>query len=172
MGLVPLVWLACLRLTGIKRDAAWWWVAAALSISWIADWTIHIGVSPWLASAVYPVTQAALIGAVFLPRRDAQSFVAVLVLVGLMAVLWNGTDGPDRFLHTVAWLSVVGIVGHRPSPLRPVVPIAFACLWLAWLGYALAPGWPSWLLFQGVRLGGLVAFCWIAWKPPLALRIA
>lgn len=163
---MPLLWLAMLP----HRAAAWWGIAAAFGISWVADSAAH-WMAPWLVSAVYPVSQAALVGLVLLPRVEAAWFIGALVLVGIVAVLTNGTNGPDRLLHTVAWLSIVGLLARRPSPFQRLA-LAFAALWLAWIAYALSPGWPTWLVFQGMRLGGILAFCRIAWKPPLALRIA
>lgn len=174
IGLVPLACLAVLAMRRQRRDAAWWYLAGAFFVSWIADAFALAGVEPWLMSLVYPVSQAALVGAVLLERRQAMAFVGALVTVGLVAVLWLGVDQPDVLVRTVAWLGVALIAYERDAlgRLRMALLVAFGVGWLAWAGYAVRPSWSTWLAYQGVRALGVGTFCWAAWKPTPRLRVA
>jgi hypothetical protein len=124
-------------------------------------------------SLVYPVSQAAIIGAVLLDRGEALFFVCALVMVGVTAVLWRGVGFPDVVVHTVAWGSVALIALDRPAlgRLRLALLVAFAGGWLAWVGYTITPGWTTWLCYQGVRAAGLACFCWAATRPIPRLRV-
>lgn len=167
LGLVPLAWLLLLRSASVRRGTAWWWLAGAFGVSWLADTAAH-WVNPWLVSAVYPVSQAALIAAVFASRVEAQRFLSIMVLAGLAAVVVDATI----LLRTVAWGGIVGLLWPFPKgPLRTALLLAFAGGWLAWVGYLLDPGWPSWGIYQGVRAGSVGVFCVAAWKP-VTLRLA
>lgn len=156
MALIPLAWLI---LQGERRPE-WWWLAGAFGISWLADTAAH-WVSPALIGVVYPVSQAAIVGAVLLNRTDAYVLLLLLWITAVLAVLWEGVTGPEVMLRTVAWGSIVGMAGMRPlGRLRYSLLMAFGIGWLAWLGYVLAPGWGSWGVYQSVRLAGLGLFCW------------
>ena len=165
MGLVPLLWLVAQR----ETRPVWWGIAGAFGISWVADWASH-WTGTWFVSALYPVSQAALIGALLLQKPQALLFTGALVLVGLFGVLTHGTQTPEVLLHTVAWLSVVGIVWPLPlGRLRLALLGYFGLGWLAFLGYVLQPGWASWGLYQGTRALGIGLFCWAAHQPRLRL---
>jgi hypothetical protein len=156
-----------------RRDAAWYWLAGAFFVSWIADSFALAGIEPWLMSLVYPVSQAAIVGAVLLEREDAALFVLALVIVGILAVLWKGVGTPDVLVHTVAWGSIVCVAFDRDAlgKLRLALIVAFGFGLVAWLGYTLTPGWPSWLAYQGVRALGIGTFCWAAAKPGPTFRV-
>lgn len=173
MGLVPLVWLVFLHSIRITRGAAWWFLAAAFGISWVADWVAHVA-GPWPISPLYLVSQAALIGAVLLPRRDARWFLGLLLFSALAASLVLPLYQPDLFVHTVAWWGITLMVLERPAlgRLRTALLVAFGGGWLCWLGYFLAPSGGSWALYQVCRAVGIGLFCWAAWKPAPTLRIA
>jgi hypothetical protein len=173
MALIPVVWLGWLRFRGRDLGLAWWLLAGAFSISWLADWAAH-WFNPLLVSPVYLVSQAWIVSAVFLSRREMLLLVTVLTLTGLAAVLWRGVSEPDVLLHTVAWLSVVGIVYQLPqlARLRTALLVAFGLGWLAWLGYAISPGWISWLIYQSVRATGIGLFCWAATSPLPVLKLS
>lgn len=165
MGLVPVLWLALRK----ERRVEWWWLAGVFGVSWLADTAAH-WVNPWLVSAVYPVAQAGIVGAVFLSRREAALLVAVLVWVGVLSAGWGTV--PDLLLRTVAWLAVVGIVWPLPlGSLRVALLLAFGLGWLCWVGYQFAPGWTSWGVYQGVRAVSLGWFCLAREQRP-AVRIA
>jgi hypothetical protein len=172
LALVPLLFLLVLRMRGQRRDVAWWWLAGAFFVSWLADSAAHV-VDPWLMSLVYPVSQAAIVGAVLLERDDAVVFVIALVTIGVGAVLWRGVGTPDVLVHTVAWASVALIVFDRDAlgRLRTALLVAFGLGLLAWLGYTIRPGWTLWLCYQGVRALGIALFCRAAWKPVPQLRV-
>jgi hypothetical protein len=173
MALVPFLWLAALRARGARVDAAWFWLAGAFFVSWLADSGAHF-VDPWLMSLVYPVSQAALVVAVLLERREALLFVGALVAVGVVAVAWQGVGAPDVLVHTVAWLGVALVVYDRDAlgRLRLALLVSFGVCWLVWLCYTVWPGWTAWLAYQCVRALGIACFCWAASKPTPRLRIA
>lgn len=190
IGIVPLLWIAFLHFRGKARDLAWWWIAGAFAVSWLADnasrWTGHP-----LVSVTYPVAQAGLIGAVFLFRADAIKFVLVLMAVGVADILLIGVQGPDILLRTVAWLSVVGIVYPiwQLGRLRTSLLVYFGMGWLAWMLYAsiatwpdwvfyfrgqphaISPAWLSWSSYQLTRLAGILLFCWAATSPEPHLKL-
>lgn len=166
MGAVPLVWLAWLHFRGEQRDVAWWWLAGAFFISWIADSIAHVVQAPLIGMA-YPVTQGGIVAAVFLSRRDAMWFVAALVIVGGADVLWRGLEPHDILLRTVAWGSAAGIIYQLPQlgRLRTSLLVTFGLGLLSWYGYALWPGWSFYLVYQSTRLLGILLFCWAATDP-------
>jgi hypothetical protein len=173
VGAAPLAWLVMLAMRGERRDAAWWWLAGAFFVSFVADSVALAGVEPWLMSLVYPVSQAAIVGAVLLEREDAALFVCGLVTVGIVAVLWRGVGTPDVLVHTVAWASIGVIAFDRDAlgRLRLALVVAFGFGWMAWLGYTLSPGYLTWLCYQGVRALGIGTFCWAASNPAPQLRV-
>jgi hypothetical protein len=172
MGLVPLAWLAWLRHKGRNPGLAWWWLAAAFFVSWLAD-TAALWVDPDLVGNLYPLTQAALVGAVLLDRLEAVEFAYALAVVAFVAVLWRGPLGVDVLLRTVAWGAVAGMAWDRRAlgRLRTCLLIAFGLDLVVWYGYALEPGWWSWGAYQGVRALGLVLFCLAAARPIPQLQI-
>lgn len=158
MALIPVLWLA---LKGRDRDAAWWWLSGIFLISWLADTASHTVGHP-LMGTVYPVSQAAIVGAVFLPRRDAIILVLALTVVAGGDIAWKGVTGTDVFLRTVAWGAAAGVVFPlwQLGRLRTALLVTFGAGLLAWWGYVLAPGWISWSGYQGVRLASILLFCW------------
>lgn len=174
LGVIPLAWLAWLAARWHRRDAAWWWLGGAFFVSFIADSFALAGVEPWLMSLVYPVSQAAIVGAVLLEREDAGLFVLALVTMGIVAVLWRGVGTPDVVVHTVAWGSIAVVALDRAAlgRLRLALIVAFGFGWIAWIGYTITPGWTSWICYQGLRALGIGCFCWAASRPAPRLRIA
>lgn len=185
MGLVPVLWLAALALIGHRRGAAWWWLASALSLSWVVEWLVHrYGPSP--LSPLYLVTQGALIGSVLLPRDDALWFLGLLAVAMGLRLLGGVPTQPDLLVHTVAWWGIVLMVWHRPTlgRLRLSLLVSFGLGWLAWFIYVLWPDSPgvltanlprpsgTWEAFQLCRAVGIGLWCWAAWKPAPTLRIA
>lgn len=175
MGLVPLVWLAGLHLRGQRRAAQYWWLAAALLVSWLADTASHF-LEPgdrWPVVIAYPVLQSSLAGAVFLGRRERLQFVAALVVVGVVAILWRGAEGPDVVLSAVASLGVAGIVVDRWAlgRMRTALLVYFGLGWVCLVGYALWPGYPSWAVYQIARAAGMALFCWACLHPAPSLTL-
>lgn len=172
MGLIPLAWLVGLHHVRQGRGIEWWWLAAAYSLSWVADWIAHrYGGFP--ISPLYLVSQTGLIAAVLLPRRDALWFLGLLVTIGGIAMLTQSLRRPDWVVHTVAWLGLTGIVWPLPlGKLRLCLLVSFGLGWLAWMSYILYPGWESWIAYQGVRATGVGLFCWAALHPEPRLRLA
>lgn len=173
MALLPLVWLLWLRVRRRDLGAAWWWLSGAFAVSWIAD-TAALWVDPWLVGAVYPVSQAVIMGFVFLSRREALAFIIALLIVGIADVFWKGVSSPDILLRTVAWLSVVGILWQlkQLQRLRTALLVYFGLGWLCWMGYAIWPGWTSWSAYQITRLVGILLFCFAATSPLPQLKLS
>jgi hypothetical protein len=173
MALLPLVWLGWLRVRGKRLDVAWWWLAGAFAVSWLADTAAHF-TDAWVIGAVYPVSQAALVCFVFLSRDDAMKVVLVLMVVGIADIIWHGVDSPDILLRTVAWLSVVGIVWplRQLGRLRASLLVAFGIGWWCWMIYAISPGWWTWGVYQLARLAGILLFCWAATSPLPRLKLS
>lgn len=167
MALLP--FLALLLVS--KRDAAYWWLAGAFGVSWVADSLAHVA-DPAVVSAIYPITQASLAAAVILHRQEAIAVVFLLTVVGLIALLGFGTEHPDILLHVVAWGMIAGIAWQEQlGPLRNPLLAYFGLGTLAWVWYAFMPGWESWIAYQSTRLLGLLLFTRVIWrgKPSLVL---
>lgn len=175
MAVVPLAFLCVHDQWAPRTDRAYWLVALAFAISWIADLSARLWPDgAWLVSLVYPVSQAALIAAVLLPRRDTITFVCALVVSGLASVALRGTQGPDVLLRTVAWLGLAFLVMDRWAlgRLRTALVVYFGVGWMAWLLRAIYLTVPWWYVTQSVRLAGILLFCWAVIQPGPRLRVA
>jgi hypothetical protein len=172
IGAVPISRLGILRFKGKACDRAWWWLACAFLVSWMADnatrWTGHP-----MVSVTYPLLQAGIIVSVFLFRGDAIKMVIVLMMAGVADILWNGVQSPDILLRTVAWLSVVGVIYPlgQLGRLRASLLVYFGIGWACWMLYVAWPGWTSWSLYQLSRLVGIILFCWAASHPEPHLKL-
>jgi hypothetical protein len=175
MALVPLVALGVLRARGERRDAALWWIALAFAVSWLAD--LAADLLPveyrWAPSVVYPVTQAAIIGAVLLPRLMAVVFLWLMYTVAAMVVAVHGI-GPDRFERTAVCLGVVAMVWYRrelPSRLRIALAVYFGVGLVAWLIHVQWLVVATWYPYQLARLAGLLLFAWAALEPRPSFKV-
>lgn len=174
IGLIPFAFVAS-RSVAHAVDRAYWIIALAFGVSFIADTvSMHEPSLAWLISLVYPVSQAALIAAVLLPRRDTITFVCALVVSGLVSVALRGTQGPDVLLRTVAWLGLAFLVMDRWAlgRLRTALVVYFGVGWMAWLLRAIYLTVPWWYVTQSVRLAGILLFCWAVMQPGPRLRVA
>jgi len=164
LGLVPLVWLAGQRARGKESGPHWSWLAAAFGISWLAD-SAALGIDPWIVSAVYPVSQAMLVGAVLLTRVDALQLLVVLGVAGIVGIAWEGVSGPDVLLRTVACGAIAGIAWPRSDlgRLRTALLVYFGVGLVVWWGYATIREWPSWGTAE--RLAPLLSRVGLAWAP-------
>lgn len=185
IGLVPLLWLVLLDVRDVRRDAAWWWIAGALGVSWLADTAAH-WVNPDLVGNVFPLAQTALIGAVVLSRAEALRFVGALLAVALVDIGSRGPLGADVLVATVANGAVVGLA-WRPDAdrrLRGALLVYFGLGLFAWWAFALStelfhlgirelvPAWPTWLAYQATRALGIGLFCWASRSSGPPLRLA
>lgn len=187
LGAVPLLWLYVLVLLGKHRGAEWWWLATAFGVSWLADTAAHWA-NPLLPSAVYPVSQVGLIGAVLLYHRaDAIRLLIVLTAAGIVAVHWRAATEPDVLLHTVAWGAAAGIAWNFRAlgRLRMALLVYFGLglvgwfMTTAWIYHcgeirSCKTAWPgslSWGTLQTARLLGTALFCWAAASPGPQLRV-
>lgn len=160
LGLVPLAWLIHLLIRGQAREPYVWGVAVAFAVSFMADLAVDLGAAPMLASLVYPVSQAGIVGAALLPRQRALGLVLALVVVGASAALWQGTTGPDLLLRTVAFGLVVAMAHGQAPRLRFALTVYFGCGLVAWWLYVGMPGWGTWGGYQLCRALGVGGFCW------------
>lgn len=165
-ALIPVLWLGWLHLRKRDPGSAWWWLSAVFLVAWLAD-TAALWMDPWTVSKAYPVSQAAIIGLVFLSRREGLLLIAALALVGIVDVLLVGVGDFDILLRVIAWGAVVGIVLplKQLGRLRTALLVYFGAGLLTWMYYAIDPGWPSWSLYQLIRFAGILLFCWASMKP-------
>lgn len=153
-----------------RAPRAYWWLALAFAVSFLADTASHFVNSFWV-SRVYPVSQAALVAAVFLARKDALGILAMLVLAGLAGVFLE-PKGPELFTHLVCWLTAAAIASEEaPQPVKRALTVYFGWGVLAWVCYVIEPGWASWGFYQGTRLVGIALFGLACWKPAPQLRL-
>lgn len=165
LGLVPLLLVAAFR-----APRAYWWLAGAFGVSFLADSVARYS-DPFWVSRVYPVSQAALVAAVFLSRSEALWTLGALVVLGLLGVFLEPA-GPELFTHTCAWgLAALLAYEVAPEPLRRSLLVYFGWGTLAWFAYVAVPGYPSWLAYQGTRLVGIGLFGYACWKPAPQLRL-
>lgn len=165
LGLLPIVFAAAFR-----APKAYWWLALAFGVSFLADSASHV-VSPFWVSRVYVVSQSALVCAVFLHRTEALWTLACLVALGLLGVFLQPA-GPELFTHVCAW-GLAALVAYEvaPQPLRRSLLVYFGWGVLAWAVYVMVPGWTSWLAYQGTRALGILLFGYACWKPTPELRL-
>jgi hypothetical protein len=157
MGLLPLAWVTFRR----ERRREYWWLAVAFGISFLADTTVLLWHRPWAASAIYPVSQTALVAAVFVERRVAIGFTAFLVLAALLGLAIEGISAPGLILHVAGWLVLTTFLLEQPSsPLRTALLIGFGANILPWVLMVLRPRVSTWELYQGVRAMSLGWFCY------------
>jgi hypothetical protein len=155
-GLLPLVWCALHR----ESRREYWWVAVAFGISFLADTAVLLWGHPWVASAIYPVSQTAIIGAVFLPRIEAMWLTLALMVAALVAIAVEGMEAPHLLLHGIAWSCTTIIVWEHSGPLRMALLLAFGINLVPWTLLSLWPTWGTWGLYQSVRVLSLGWFCY------------
>jgi len=167
MALIPLVWLV----VRTEHRSRYWWVAAAFAVSWIADSAAH-SVNPWLVSLLFPIGQAGLIVVAFAEeRREAQIYIGLMMVAGLLSLAWEGTKGPDLFLPTVAAGTALSVIWPMTDRrLRACLLVAFGGGLLTWTAYAIVPGWTTWAIYQSVRALSLGLFCWATLSPQPRVR--
>lgn len=172
IGLIPLICLATLWWNGEQRDAAYWWLAVAFGVSWLADMAALV-IDPFTVSLVYPISQTGLIAAVFLSKRGARILVLGLLGIGAVAAMIHEPGKPDFLLHACAWAMIVAMVEdiNALPTIRAALLIYFGLGLLAWASYVIIPGWTSWLFFQSCRAVGLGIFCYAAVHVRPALHI-
>lgn len=160
LGAVPVLYLSGLRRRGESRRLAWWLVASAFGVSFVADLFNAAGWHP-LAHQVYPVLQAALVALVLLERPAFVGYVALLLFAAILSILWRGAGGYDVILRVVAWggVSVFAGLSLERGVLRSTLSLGFAGMLVAWAWYTLAPGLGPWAALQLARLGATVGFC-------------
>jgi hypothetical protein len=176
MALLPVALLSGLSVRHHRRDAAWWFLAGAFAISWVAD-TVADFLLPAdrvVPSLVYPVSQSALVVAVLMPRLVALLLLGLMVGTGCLVVLQHGITTPDIALRSVAWPAVACVAWMRkelPVPLRACLLVYFGLGWVAWLVHVEWLTVATWYPYQLIRLLGLLLFCWAAVETGPHLRV-
>lgn len=161
MGAVPLLWLTLRYWIGRRVEGEAWSLAAALAVSVVADVVIRAHPAwQWVVSPVYLVSQAALMVGALLPGLLAWPMLVLLVAAGEAAILFGVGQGPDVFLHTVAFGLVLGAAWIQSSRYRWALSAYFGAGLLSWWWYAGHPAWASWVAFQSCRALGVILFCW------------
>ena len=161
LALIPLAWCITLAMWGRRVAEVAWWIAGALSLSFVADLFGSMGYAP-LASNLYPVVLGSTLGAVLMEARQAKLFALLLALLAFVSLAWRSAEGLDILTRTVAFGGVTVAAWRCPvvcPRLRQAVTILCAGGVVAWWGYVLHPGWSSWLTVQGVRVAGTAWFC-------------
>ena len=177
MALIPLAWLSWVEWTRHREiDSAWYWLAGAFFVSWIADSAADTLPASWrwLPSLVYPIAQVSIVGAVLLSRRAAWALLGALTCVGLAVAVSHGARGPDVLLRAASFGAVTAIVTYRrelPMRLRLALAVYFGLGLVLWLVYARWLTGPMWYGYQAARLAGLLLFCWAAVQPGIPLRL-
>lgn len=160
LGGIPLLWLTVRYAVGRMVSRASWLIAAGLGVSLAVDLlTWHDHRWAFIASPVYLVSQGTLIAVALVPAA-LWPVLATLVACGIAALLFEAGTGPDVFLHTVMFASVLGLTRLVSTRFRWALAAYFGAGLLAWWAYCLDPGWPSWLAYQSCRLVGILLFCW------------
>lgn len=155
LGAVPLIYCATVR-----PSRLYWWIAASFAVSCVADNAARF-LPVDIPSNYYPISQAGLVGAAFLPRKDG---VAVLCILTAVALFSLGTEGPlgiDVALRCAAFGSVLimALTIYELMPVRTALVVYYGLGLAAWFYYAAVPGWTSWGAFQLSRLAGIALFC-------------
>lgn len=171
LAIVPLVWLALQRQ---PRHLGYWWIALAISVSWIADWAAHT--DPWkygwAISFAYPISQTVFVCAVFLHRRHVAWILALMTVAASLVVLLFGIHGPDLIVSTLSALIIARVVWplQQLGLIRIAVLVYFCAsviaLWprVVWLNEA------TWYPYQVVRAVGILLFCVAVSKPTIKLH--
>lgn len=164
-GLVPLLALAALWARGRSRDAAWWWIAAAFGVSFVADVAGMAGYGRFVSQS-YPLLQAGLVAFVLLPRPWAIATVGGLTAVSGASLAVRHGEGLDIVLHLAAWggISLLAWTVLRDGMLRWTLAAGFLALAVAWTVFVAWPTFGAWGAVQGVRLAMAVGFVRAAWR--------
>lgn len=166
IGAIPFVWLCWRRFSGRETPTVYWWVAAGYFVSWLADSAAH-WVDPWVIAAVYPVSQASIIAAGFLPPIGAWTFTMTLMTGAMADIAWHGVAGPLILLRVVAWLPLVWIAcGLWRLPwLRISLLMSYGVGLLWWGAYIVSPGYLTWGGLQLTRFVAAICLCMGASRP-------
>jgi len=190
LGAVPVWWLEHLRGKHRQVDPAYWWIAGALAVSFLADSLAQI-LPARAANDAYPLLQSGLIGLVLIEQRKQAIRYCFLLAGAALLVPLAGMRGPDVLFSSVAWLSVAWIAYRYqslPARLRLSLLVLFGLSWAAWMLYcggralwwdSTARVWsgPAWAfaglygIYQLTRLVGTALFMWAAAKPTPRLKV-
>lgn len=149
----------------VVRPKAWafWWVAFAFTVSYVADYGTHVGISPFVVSRTYPVLQAICLGVAFLGVAAAERWAVFLFLVAfVLSLVWRSDT---LMLRAFCWLGACAIaLEEAPRDLRRAIVVSFGLGWLAW---AVDTNWrvaAAWYAYHGVWVLGELFFIGAVWR--------
>lgn len=164
---LPLLWLAWLHVRGHRRARAWWVMASAFGVAWVANLFGFIGRFDE-ASQTYPVLLAALFAMTMLPRWGAAILTTGLFWTAVFSIAVRHGIGFDVWLHVLAFGStaVVADLTLPRSRLRATLTWGFAALAVLWPLSVHLTAWPlaTYLAYHGAWVVLVLAWCDAAWR--------
>lgn len=178
-GLAPLGWLLALHVAGRTRTVSVWWLASGFAVSWVAD-SIVLALprdhpAGWMISAIYPATQASIMGAAIIYRRERAVLFAILAHAAACAsILLHGVEGPEYASRILAWgtIAVVAWNFWQLGTLRLALLVYFGAGLLAWIVHTEWLIVATWYPYQLARVVGIALFCLAAARDRVAVRPA
>lgn len=170
MVLFPLALLLYLHQRGESRNIAYWWIAGAYAVSWVADWLADL-LPVQIPSLVYPIVQSAIVGAVLLSAPDGRVFVWALCGLALVAI--GFLPDLDVLLRTVAWL-VISVAAWRAQTIgltRAALLVTFGAGLIGWYAFLILQSVPSWYGYHLCWAVGVLLYCGAIWSPSNVLRV-
>ena len=164
VGLVPFLAVLARR----PKGSAWWWLAAAFGVSFVADMGA-LALGHPLLSQVYPVAQSGIFALVLAPASVAVPVIGLALAAAGASVTWRDAAGLDFLLHAVAWGSTAVLAWRyvMPGALRTALLVGFGGGLVAWAGFVLEPGWFWWLAYQVTRALAAGWFAVAVWQATL-----
>lgn len=166
-GLIPLVALIVLRLHGFKATPWYWGIAAAFSVSWVADSVayllIHNDKSSWIVSYFYPSIQLGIVYVLLLERRLAFFVLGGLGLLCISTLSQGPLDSPETSLRVSNGLFVAALAYQRKDLglIRTSLIVYFGAGAIFQLAFPLLIEnidlfRLDWYAYQGCRMIGLI----------------
>lgn len=162
---VPL--LACVVLTLRRRDPGplAWWLAVAFGLSALADTIASsvTGPNAWIGYVLVPIQIAVLVAA--LVPSEPWRLVAwvAIAAVAVLSAARGPWDRQETVVEVLGGLAVCFLASHAPTSYRRAIRITWGLTVPLTLGLLVLPStsasWMAcWVVFQGLRLAGLVAW--------------
>lgn len=117
-GIIPLLVILAISLTGRKRNATLWLVALALFISVLADGVsytmIQRSLNPWIVSYIYPIFQFGLLAFALIPGRAFRRlFIFGIVVASILSIFQGPLESPEVVVRVTGALLLTIIVWRR-----------------------------------------------------------
>lgn len=183
VGLLPLLVVAGMGHALPQRER-WHLLAAAFTVSWIADTTGYIGYrldaqdNRWftVASQTYPLLQGGLFALALSSVPVTVGVVAGLAAISGLSIAWRGAVGLDVALHVTAFAATAVLAWvclrkqQGAGPLRWTLVLGFGALAVAWCASVWLNAIPdtTWRVYGWIRVLTALGFTWAAWD---AMRV-